>query len=465
MINGKFKNITISLLCILAVYQTGRLWFDDISGHSLFYFISSAQNRAYQSYGEEFDFTTPQNVVISFGNNNFNRFYIDKENMKLNDKIDECIKYMVQAGEYTVTKYIDWNEILSYKSVICYYGIDMPTDSYIKSFGGDSSQNFSNRQKYFNAIAIVPARTTGEYLKAYLINEFDNSCAVFSYKKNKFSDNLYAAIEEIQKQTNNVSYVSTYQSEFNMFKYNLFLPQKADSGIPYKPIKFVNPFWDNTSEKITFQEMETYTELFFENPSARWSDDGKDNDGIYTFSDENIVVRYYPSGVLEYANYSINVGNANNSFESAFNAASDLIVKDRNLQHENLYLSYAKNTENIWRFGFDYYYGDFPVVISDELKQKLNLEHIIEIEVEKGAVTNYRHYIYNMIPSLKDSYVSVDFSTVLNRIIGNNSLNSNGIENMYLSYVIDETSDYLDLKWIVDVDNSRYIENSVNQNN
>lgn len=452
MTTARVKNIVIILLCILAIYQIGGLWFENISGRSLFYTFFSSQNKTVV-YGGEYNFTNPQNIVVGFGNKSFNKFFMNKQGKFLNDKVKDCMKYMAQEGKYLELKYINWDEILESKVVICYYAIDMPMDSYIKAMGNNSPQNFSSKQKTFNALAIVPARNTGEYLKTYFINTNDNSSSIFYYKKNTVSDNLYAAIEEIQKQPNNISYVSTYQSEFKMFDSNSFLPQNTKKDITYRPLKFYNPYKDAPREIV-----EKYIDNFFENPAARWSDE--DKDGVYMFSDENIVVRYYSSSLFEYSNYSLNTNKSDSSFEAAFNVAVELIKRDENLPYESMYLAKAKKVDNAWQFGFDYYFDDFPIIMSYELKKDLGLEHMVEIEVENGIATNYKHYVckFEFIP--ENRTVSVDFSTALNKVMANSQLNNANINDMYLSYVIDKNESDLDLKWILDIDNKKYAEST-----
>lgn len=443
---GRIKNGLISVLCILAIYQTIGLWFESISGRNFFYTFFAMQNKTNTLI--EYDFTNPRNIVISFGNENFNKFFIDKDGRRLNEKIDDCIEYMAQNGEYIQTKYIEWDEILKYKSVICYYGINVSMSSYMKSMGSKAYQNFSSKQKSFDALALVPARTTGEHLKAYFINTSDGSCSVFSYKKNKVNDNLYAAIEEIQKQSNNISYISTYQSGFPMFETNVFLPQISTKDILYRPIKISIP---NTIQQIENK----YVDNFFENPILKWN--SQDSDGVFMFSDENIVIRYYPSGLFEYSNYRLGNYNSNNDFESALNAAIELIKIDKNLLYDNIYMSKSNNSGNKWTFGFDYYFDDFPIILSDELKQQLGIQSIIEIVVENGIATSYKRYLFEIEPLDNIKSVNQDFSSVLDKVMAKNT-DKQKINNMYLSYILDSYNDYSNLMWVVETRAGTYTE-------
>lgn len=451
---GKLKNVTIIFLCVLAVYQTSMLWFDNISSHNFFYTLFAASNKS-NLYDIEYDFTVPRDIIVGFGNENFNKLLISKDGRRLNDKIYECMKYMAANGEYIDKKEVDWNEILKSKSVICYYDINIQMSSYIKSMGGKSVQTFSNKLSDFDIIAIVPARTTGEYLKSYFINSDSNTAAIFSYKKNKASDNLYSAIEEVQKQPNNINYISTYQSGFSMFRDNIFLPQSANKDILYRPFKPINLL---DKDNFTLQDIEnTYIDNFFENPMAKWS--RKDENGVFTFSDENIVVKYYPSGLLEYNNYTLNVNNNKDiSFEAAFNSAFELIRQDRTLSQEEIYVSKAEHSNNIWTFGFNYYYNNFPIIMANELKQSLGIDNMIEIKVENGMAISYKRYIFEAEPLNTDKVVSINFSTILDTILSNKP--NEIVDDMFLSYVLNGNDNYLDLKWIVDTSSKTYIEDT-----
>ncbi len=442
--NNKIKDILIIFLCILTMYQTVELWFEDISGRNFFYTYFVAQNRIKLNL-EEFDFTTPQNIIVGFGNNNFNKFYINKENKFIDNSIENAIKHIVTNSEYMDITQINWNEILASKLVICNYANNIPMDSYIKAMGAKSPQFFSSKQKVFDTLVIVPAKSSGENLKAYFIDTFNDKVAVFYYKKNSYSDDLYSNIEEIQKESNNISYVSTYQSGFEQFKHNIFLPQITDRNVSYLPIKL------NIPQQVTLQEIEKkYIDNFFENPAAKWSK--VDINGEYMYCDENIVMRYYPSGILEYADYSVNNDNIDNSLMTVFNLVNEIMRKDVSI-YENIYLETITNENNVWKLGFNYHFDNFPIIFSKEMKEELNMNNIIEVTVKNNKVISYKHYILN-IDYGNYSPLTIDFSTALNNIITENETSTtDNIDDMYLAYSINKNDKYSYLTWIVNTPN------------
>lgn len=451
---GKIKNVVIIFLCMLVVYQTFGLWFENISGRNFFYTFFSQQNVVSSNIGD-YDFTIPQNIVVGFGNKSFNKFFMEEDGKKLNSKIDDCMKYTAEIGEYVKTTQVDWNELLSLKSVICSYSVDMPMDLYIKAMGAKSSQSFSSKQKVFDTLVIIPARSAGEYLKVYFINTNDNTSALFSYKKNNANDNLSMAIENIQKASSNVSYLSTNQSKFSNFSSNVFLPKATNGNISYKSAELYNPY--EVYGESSLQSMEIYVDAFFENPIAKWNN--IDDNNVYTYSDENIVVRYYPYDLFEYSNYSVKNDNTDNTLPAAYNTAIELIQKDRTIKEDdNIYLSEVTNVNNVWKFGFDYHFQGFVVELSDELKSKLGINHILEVTVEKGTAVSYKRYACKVKNSnFEYNNITIDFSIALSKVMEREKLTKLNINDMYLAFLIYENNEYSDLSWIVDSDDKNYV--------
>jgi hypothetical protein len=444
---GKLKNAVIILLGVLTLYQTSGLWFEDMSSYNLFSDFSKTQT--VQTL--EQDFTNPKNIVIGFGNKNFNQFFMDEKGKILNNKTDESIRYIMKNGEYVETKSIDWNELLSYREVICSYSSLMPMEEYAKAMGAKSIPVFSSKQKKFDMLIVVPARSAGDYSKIYFVNTDERNVALFSAEKNKSRDDLLSEIENIQKDTANTSYVSTYQSGFNMFNDNVFLPQSTDKKNVF-PAVTISKLAD-INQRISAHNVDA----FFQNPVAKLGGE-KDHNGIYTFSDENVVVRFYPSGLFEYFNYEFISNNINTSFGNAFKAALGMIQKS-SISHQNIYLSSVKKEDaDVWRFGFDYYVEDFPVILSDDIKNEMGIEHMIEVTVKKGIVSNYKSYACDIEVSNKSKEISVDFLKALNSVMDDRLTEEVNIKNMYLAYEITAKSTDADLVWVMDMDKDSYIE-------
>ena len=63
-----------------------------------------------------------------------------------------------------------------------------------------------------------------------------------------------------------------------------------------------------------------------------------DVNGIYTISSDDLVVKYYENGVLEYYNYDVDGSSAEQTLAEAYTISSEFIKKDTGITND-LYLS------------------------------------------------------------------------------------------------------------------------------
>ena len=67
-----------------------------------------------------------------------------------------------------------------------------------------------------------------------------------------------------------------------------------------------------------------------------------DVNGIYTISSDDLVVKYYENGVLEYYNYDVDGSSAEQTLAEAYTISSEFIKKDTGITND-LYLSREKS--------------------------------------------------------------------------------------------------------------------------
>lgn len=452
MSTGKLKNVIIILLGILTIYQTCGLWFEAFSIRNLFYSVLKNQDQTQVVQTLNQDFTTPKNIIVGYGNKNFNQYFMNEQATVLKDKIDESILYLLKEGQYLETKTLNWDELLSNREIICSYSTSIAIEDYATALGSKHLSTFNPNQDRFDRLVVVPARGTADAIKGYFVNTSEQKVVIYSAstKKTKLNDALLSEIDTIQKSNTSTSYVSTYLNGLTMFNDNVFVPQTVNKNIVYPSLKI-------TKADIA-QISAQYIDIFLENPAAKWGGE-REHNGVYMFSDEKVVVRYYPSGLLEYYNYEFGLNNTDDSFKSAFKAASELIPVNP-LTHEDMYLSSVTHDEdlNTWRFGFDYYVGDYPVVLAQDLKKETGLEHMIEIVVKKGVVSSYKGYACDIEVTAQSKTVNVDFLSVINNVMTDKAKTEISIDNMYLAYEVSNKSVDSGLVWVIDMNQNHYIE-------
>jgi hypothetical protein len=88
----------------------------------------------------------------------------------------------------------------------------------------------------------------------------------------------------------------------------------------------------------------------------------------------------------------------------------------------------------------------------------MGIEHMIEVTVKKGIVSNYKSYACDIEVSNKSKEISVDFLKALNSVMDDRLTEEVNIKNMYLAYEITAKSTDADLVWVMDMDKDSYIE-------
>lgn len=452
MNTGKIKNVVIIVLGMLTIYQAAGLWFDISSDHNLFYSFFSKQNTAI--FSVQYNLMESKETIIGFGNKNFNLVNTQKlVEEDLDKKVIECMKYLFQSGSYVSTSNINWDELLENKAVIYKYDVKIPTNYYSKFIVNKSVQNFSTKQEYFDIIVIVPARSTGEQMKVYFLNSYEDKCVLFEAKKNLVNDNLYSEIDKIQNSNFAVNYISSKQNKLDIFGNNIFLPELSGKNVTYAKLKLKNPYGED--EELSVESIEKYIDNFFNNSLAKWS--AVDFQGVYIYNDENVVVRYYPSCLLEYFDYST-ATSKNNDLESTLQAVQEFLYKDIVLPEE-IRISNIKQENDEWTIGFDRYVNGIPIEISNDILQDLGIENEIEIKVKNSKVISYKRYVYDVekVYIKKNFSSEVSFVNGLNRIIAGLEEKNVIVEDMYLSYIVSR-NDISDIMWTAVINDEKYSE-------
>lgn len=455
---NKIINFVIITLVITAVYQTGMLWLEGTTSHNFFYTVFTALGNENNRPISEVRILEPETIVLGYGNKKFSLFYPKEEYNDLLDVSNGAIRSVLSEGKRAQSEELDWNQIFQSKCILLKYNFSFASVEYLKSFQLKNSV-VSSQMDSFDTIAVVPARGSGESLKVYFIDSIREKSHCYTLEKEKYSSSLYNTIELYQQKSNeNLIYISTRQREFNIFKENVFVPQWTQSNYEYPIISRKNPFEEEG--KIYASTVENAIERFFKNFASKWN--WKDENDVFCFSDETTVVKYHQEGLLEYFNYE-NYGTVSQSISSAYAAALYFMKNDSTL-NTNIYLTDVKvNIDEIILY-FDYHLNNYPIVISQEERQKTGISHAIEVTVRGNTVKRYRRYAYNFVTEdTAVGKVNQDFLAALNEAIIN-SQNSKDpvtkVDDIKLGYYVKE-NDNAELKWFTEIQGKLYLGNTM----
>ncbi len=449
-VNNNIKTFFIAFLALSAIYLTGQLWFEKISNRNFFYTVLSFLSfEPSNNIEEEYTIVAPTRIITNFGNKTYNIIYNNISTSLQKKNGDEAIKLILSKGSFVKSDKIDWDYVLSNMSYIYDYSFSVPSEFLIGSFG-QKNNSVSTKIKAFDSIVIIPARNIGEKLKLLFIDKTEDLYYEFLLEESNTDQITKTIINDIKTiQTNNDSllYGSSHQKGFNMFTENTFIPEIEDF-YAFPSLEPINPYAKNgdvLKNTITSKILD-----FFDNQTIEYQ-------SKYTFSDENIVVKYYPEHVLEYSDYSIANNSLNINLLGKYYTALSFIKKDTTVINE-FYLADYKVEDNIYTFYFDYAINDFPIMLPESLQSKIKMKHFIEISVENNKISKYKKYVYNFISEERANEVATvgfieNYNKILTEDIKTNALK---IENLILAYnAIEEDNiqqNNILLYWLIIID-------------
>ena len=420
---NRWKNFIIGFLIFLAIYQTNVLWFNN-------YFNNKNFNRV--NIQNETLFLT-DSILINTGDNKFIRKFNNISNSEYKRIFDETIYLAIKNGRFEFIEKYNLDNILNNKCVIYTYDFIINT-KYVKDIFNIKSKHFSKLDN-FDRIIIIPSKDLNYEIKVVFLSSKSLKAYEVLYKKESVNQKILDTIEDFKYLENREFYfVSSQEGLEQYFNQNEFLPKAKLDSLYIDNIKATNPLENGGG--ILLSESEKYVDVFFENPAIKSS---LFINNTYTYNDENIIVKYYPDGILEYVEYKSNI--SKNNKESAYKIAVNFLKKDTNIKNEYYLSNYIEDIDKT-TFYFDYKINNFPIMLSESFKKKIDMKSIIEVTVEDGRVSKYKRLIYNFELSQDYKVLKQDFQMLLD--------DKQKLDRMYLSYIFDNPEEDISIKWVLD---------------
>jgi len=445
------KNFIITFFVILAIYQTSGLWFEGFSNHNFFYsFFNSQKNSDDDALLYSLD-----NIVVNQGSD---KLICLKNGIYENDYksiFDNAVKIIPENGSLLQNDHFDWNNILSVRSVIYQYNCGIDSKSIADMFGFDEGLLPAFSEKIDTIVITSYTTTIPENLTVGFGNRVSGNAFFYSLEKDQYIYTVYDTIGSIDG-NDDIYFTSSVKNGLDLFKGNLFIPQWSGNSLEVYPLKTENPFMEN--DKFEQFKLERAVDVFFDNPVSKWT--SFDN-GVFTYSDENTVVKYYQNGIMEYYNYSSEKNNYSDDFYSQYVSAVSLLKSDFNISNEYSLSGFSSDSEKTV-FYFDYKLNNFSIYLGDDVKNALNMNSAIEVTVSGGRVSKYRRFAKKFVIddtheiSVKKTFLAA-IDEVLADIQSQNNQSSAVIDNMGLVYILDN-DERGSLNWIINIDGRDYIK-------
>ena len=388
-----WKNLIITLLLALTIYQAVSLWFEDFSFSALFYAYSETEAEAINR-----PFFTPSFIIANDGGGEASgqtaKIYYNVSQIMAEQKFEQIL-----SSEMEFIDEVTFDDILAERCYVYKY-------NYLAGYG---------KLPRFDAVALVPG---GEVV-------FFNGQTGRKFK-------TFESILPINENITSPKYVLE-----NKILENVFVPV-WNTNLTYDVLTAYNPYRDDNGEE-RFKNIEAGVNAFFDNPLAKSSSyltrtDKNTGEAkpYYLFNDSSSKVLYYYPGdecLLEYSNYKIQP-EIKTSLEQNYDAAISFIEKDEYVKNE-LYLKEVSENGAETIFYFDYAIAGFPIFL-DGFRNDMSSH--IEIVVENGVVSRYKKITLCYEISGETDFADLKYDEALRYLGFSEEMESAALGDMALAY-------------------------------
>jgi hypothetical protein len=450
-LNG-VKNFVITFLIILAVYQTERLWFEDFSDHSLFYSLISDDDLKSASDTKYL----MESIMVSTGNGQFIKLSNGIYENSAKIIFDNAVSKILSKNNFKGESQINAKELLNGKCIIYSYGCLLENETLKGMFG--TKKNVWSKIDSFDRIIIIPDINIPDSMKVVIENSYENKGWLFEFENDDSITQAYNTAEQISgSNKDSVYYISVAQSGFDLFERNEFVAGWQGNNTEYPSVKMTNPLEKDSGVLLT--TIEKYIDGFFENPAVKWNTTIND---VYTYSDENTVVKYYTTGVLEYTSYKTKTSIMNHDFMQNYSVALDFLATDTNINNE-YYLDSYETENNRIVFHFNYKINNLPIIMTDDFKQKTDMESMIEVTVENGKTVKYRKLVYTFdTDETENIIINTDFLEAVDKTLSGAD-SQEKISQTKLAYSIKDKNEPVGISWFTEADGTVFMQTASKQ--
>jgi len=367
------KNIIICALAITCALLTVRLWFGNLLIQGLFPGEPVvAASPAHQRMAGEM--VGSARMTVSFGAEGYEVVYSNLPAHEAWRISMRALSALIDEGSFLRSAEIShldrgWLiDVASQSYITVEYNFAMPTGFFREQFGqrpGFLSSVFSS----FETLIIRPGWDGVDF---YFISNESGMAHVFTL------DNA-VIFDELRE----------------------YLAQEPE---PAHDLDFVVHTRNPIGEQMLHGTVRPFVLFFFPNPAV--ASDGVTVNGVYTYTDNARVVKFYPNNVVEYNAMMATSPSGTVSLASSLLAALDMLDRDRasmvslgNPMNDVFLVGHSVGPEvGQWNFYFDYILGGRPMELDDDVEI---LNHAVEIRVINNAVVQYKRLMLNFYEGLR----------------------------------------------------------------
>jgi len=342
------KSVAIVLLAALCVYQTGLLWFVNITNRNfLLNFLPFLQA---EELPEGFDkFVTPWRHVRANADGTFSTRFegLTGSSAGRVRPADAVLVQLLADGSFVDVIPAEYENILPFLTYPAYtYSYAFPMDAEKFSLG------FGQRGGVLAGQGLPPFKQVIVRMDGYVVfvcvygNAYVFSVPLTDFEQNGEWENVYT----------------------------------AEGGL-----RISKPYAVDGQSVFALDHVRREVEGFFGNPAAIRS---IVDSAVWVYRDATTIVRYYDSHVLEYISYRPVDRSAGVSFEVDFVAAVQFVERDRRVIND-IYLADYREEGSRHVFYFGFLVGGLPLT-SWGVGDMAGLAYPVTVTVDHGTVVRYR---------------------------------------------------------------------------
>lgn len=454
----RLYSVILTCLILLSFYQTGRLWFDDISDYNPFSRFSNDYSSTMEDLQPNPSFsyymTKPQETIIYLSSEDPPFAVLsntETEPVKVYNKSLDILRKFMQSNSLVEAKELNYNDLWSGDgSIILSYDYLLSDEIISKEIDNNKKINVDEIGGV-DLIVIELAQLMNGQAHVFFANTKNNKMIEMTMELEDHLARLYQMSSEegmsnlvdYFKDKINIefAYMSSKKSNKDQFKNNIFLRQRNKVFHIFDEVAINKSF---ISDGIIAQgEFDQYIRGFFNNPNiVQWTN----GPNYYYYWDNKMSVKYYDSGVLEYKQI------VNNKKAVDINQAyyvSQQLLNDLLSYWKEVYLTDYKVDKSNGKVTlyFNYRLRDYPLII-DHLDE-LGLRYPIEVVVSGDRVESAKIYMIE-----QDMRVPIERSIVMDdyvRVLDSLKLEK-PIYDIHLGYIISPDSQEASIQWVIETE-------------
>jgi|GEM_PF-2487328 len=381
------KNILILGLAVFCVFQTLRLWFDDMPSLSLFgnmLGFESAPNHAEALS----NLARPKRLLASGDGAAFICLHSNITETEQFISARKAISALFHSGgqaEVFEGAEIDWPSYFTGDTLVLDYGFPMPITAFAAAFG-NSQAVINPRIGQFDMIFFIPWDGGNKVVFADTLSETQIVGEIIISGATPI---VYGVLDDWQ----NLLYMVSFPAYMGPGS-PVFIPQSGYGGLAFIQGRLFGLLERREDYVVNTRNVMSLLDPFFDNPAAVRREY---KDGEFVFSDAYTSARYRSDHYIKYRNWRERRGRDTGSFEAAYAEAVTFMLRDTSIGNE-YYLEGYKHEGGTFTFYFNYIFEDFPVMLDQRFGSVLDISSCIEITVEKGRVSEYKRFAMELHP-------------------------------------------------------------------